>query len=77
MLEAYLGKLVIVIHQNIICSKTGTLRVNSIYNVTVRLISQLLDSLSIPATKPIIVAVKMPNIAITRVFKSPTRRALP
>jgi hypothetical protein len=42
-----------------------------------RLTSQFLESLSIPAKKPIMVAAMIPKLETRIVFNSPTTRALP
>tara|TARA_B100000676_G_scaffold255379_1_gene262192 strand:- start:928 stop:1287 length:360 start_codon:yes stop_codon:yes gene_type:complete len=77
MLSRTLGRLVRIAHQKIIWSSRGTFLVISTYPVTSRLTSQLFESLSIPAKKPIRVAVIIPRLETKTVFKSPTIRARP
>ena len=77
MLSRTLGRLVRIAHQRIIWSSRGTFLVISTYAVISRLTSQLFESLSIPAKKPMIVAVIIPRLETKTVFKSPTIRARP
>ena len=77
MLSRHFGSATMISHQKMICSRTGTLRVNSTQTPTIRLIRKLFDSLSTPVTKPMNVAAMMPIIATRIVLSPPTTNACP
>ena len=77
MLSFTLGSASMISHQKMICSRTGTLRVNSTQTPTMRLIRKLLESLRTPVTKPMTVAAMIPITATRTVLSAPTTNACP
>ena len=77
MLSRTLGSASMISHQKMICSRTGTFRVNSTQTATIRLIRKLFESLRTPVTKPMPVAAAMPMMATTIVLSPPTASARP